>query len=89
MLISVSADKDENQWRDFVGKKKMDWAQYRDSDGRILNLFGVHSFPTYMVIDGDGVIRERITGLNPQESVVHRLKATLGAMPQLEGEARK
>ena len=87
VLISVSADKDEHQWRDFVAKKKMDWAQYRDSDGRILNAFGVHSFPTYMVIDGDGVIRGRIMGLNPQESVVHRLKATLGAMPQLEGEA--
>jgi peroxiredoxin/Tfp pilus assembly protein PilF len=89
MLISVSADKDENQWRDFVAKKKMDWAQYRDPDGRILNLFGVHSFPTYMVIDGDGVIRERIMGLNPQQTVVHRLKETLGAMPQLEGEAHK
>ena len=89
VLISVSADEKEDQWRDFVAKKKMDWAQYRDADGKVREAFGVHSFPTYMVIDGDGVIRERMTGLNPQESVVHRLKATLGAMPQLEGEARK
>jgi thiol-disulfide isomerase/thioredoxin/Tfp pilus assembly protein PilF len=89
VLISVSADEKDDQWRDFVAKKKMDWAQYRDGDGKIREAFGVHSFPTYMVIDGDGVIRERMTGLNPQESVVHRLKATLGAMPQLEGEARK
>jgi len=67
----------------------MDWAQYRDGDGKIRQAFGIRSFPTYLVIDGDGVIRERMTGLNPQETVVHRLKATLGAMPQLEGEARK
>lgn len=43
----------------------------------------------YLVIDGDGAIKERFTGLNPQESIVHRLKATLAQMPQLEGEARK
>jgi hypothetical protein len=80
---------DEHAWQDFVAKKKMDWAQYRDAEGRILEAFGIHSFPTYLVIDGDGIVKQRIHGLNPRESVVHRLKAVLGQMPQLEGEARK
>jgi hypothetical protein len=51
--------------------------------------FQVESFPTYLVIDGDGIIKQRIVGLNPQETVVHRLKATLAGMPQLEGAAGK
>ncbi len=89
VLISVSVDKDDGVWREFVAKKKMDWAQYRDADHKIQNAFGVHSYPTYMVIDGDGLIKERVTGFNPQESVVHRLKATLGQMPELEGEGHK
>ena len=89
VLISVSADKDEAAWREFVAKKNMDWSQYRDADERVLKAFSIHSFPTYLVIDGDGIIKQRFTGMNPQESVVHRLKATLGQMPQLEGEARK
>jgi thiol-disulfide isomerase/thioredoxin len=89
VLISVSADKDEKEWREFVAKKNMDWAQYRDTDHRVVDAFAIRAFPTYLVIDGDGVIKERITGLNPQESVVHRLKATLQQMPQLEGEAHK
>jgi thiol-disulfide isomerase/thioredoxin len=89
VLISVSADKDENEWREFVAKKNMDWAQYRDTDHKVLDAFAIRAFPTYLVIDGDGVVKERITGLNPQESVVHRLKATLQQMPQLEGEAHK
>jgi peroxiredoxin len=89
VLISVSADKDDGAWREFVAKKKMDWAQYRDADRKIMNAFGVRSFPTYLVIDGDGLIKERFTGFNPQESVVHRLKASLGQMPQLEGEGHK
>jgi thiol-disulfide isomerase/thioredoxin len=88
-LISVSADKDDSAWREFVAKKKMDWAQYRDADHKVLEAFSIHSFPTYLVIDGDGAIKERFTGMNPQESIVHRLKATLAQMPQLEGEARK
>ncbi len=89
VLISVSADKDDGAWREFVAKKKMDWAQYRDADHKIQNVFGVHSYPTYMVIDGNGLIKERVTGFNPRESVVHRLKATLAQMPELEGEGHK
>jgi thiol:disulfide interchange protein len=89
VLISVSADKDEKAWREFVASKKMDWPQYRDTNESVLRTFAVHSFPTYLVIDGDGIIKQRITGMDPQETVVHRLKATLQAMPQLEGIASK
>ncbi len=83
VLISVSADKDDDAWRGFIEKKHMDWLQYRDSDHQLLDAFGIRSFPTYLVIDGDGIIRERLTGLNPQETVGHRLRATLERMPQL------
>jgi thiol-disulfide isomerase/thioredoxin/Tfp pilus assembly protein PilF len=88
-VISISADENENQWKDFVAKKNMSWPQYRDADGRVRRAFQVESFPTYLVIDGDGIIKQRIVGLNPQETVVQRLKATLAAMPQLEGAAGK
>ena len=89
VLISISADEDENSWKEFIAKKKMDWPQYHDSDRTIMRAFGVHSFPTYLVMDGEGIIRQRIVGLNPRETVVHRLKETLRSMPQLEGVARK
>jgi tetratricopeptide (TPR) repeat protein len=80
VLISFSADHDQQAWRDFVAKKNMEWPQYWDSDGRIRNAFGVNAFPTYLVIDPEGFIHERIVGLNPQLSVVGRLKDTLRAM---------
>jgi thiol-disulfide isomerase/thioredoxin len=89
VLISVSADKDDQAWRDFIAQKNMDWVQYRDADHHILTTFDIHAFPTYLVIDGEGFIKQRITGMNPQETVVHRLKETLREMPQLEGELRK
>jgi len=87
--ISVSADENESEWKEFVAQKNMSWPQYRDADGRVRRAFQVESFPTYLVIDGDGIIKQRIVGLNPQETVVHSLKATLAAMPQVEGTAGK
>ena len=89
VLISVSADENGAAWRDFVAKKNMEWPQCRDADGKLRNSFGIHAFPTYVVIDGDGIIKQRIVGMNPKESVVYRLKATLAAMPQLEGAQGK
>src|SRR5256885_2694845 len=80
VLISISADQDEKQWREFIAKKNMDWAQYWDRDGKMRKLMNVHAFPTYLVIDPDGVIRERIVGMNPQDSIVHRLKEKLQIM---------
>ena len=80
VLISFSADSDEQAWRDFVSKKDMEWPQYWDSDGSIRAEFGVNSFPTYLVIDPEGFIHNRIAGLNPQQSVVARLKDTLQTM---------
>jgi peroxiredoxin len=89
VLISISVDSDDAAWRKFVADKKMAWLQYRDTDGKMQRSYGVHSFPTYMVIDRDGVVRQRLSGLNPQETVVHRLKETLATMPQLEGATGK
>ncbi len=80
VLISFSADKDEKAWREFIAKKNMEWPQYLDHDGQIRQEFAVNAFPTYIVIDPNGFIHERIVGLNPQESVVHQLKDTLRAM---------
>jgi peroxiredoxin len=77
VLISVSADEDEQKWKEFIGKKGMEWEQYWDKDGSVRKLFNVRAYPTYLVIDQEGIIRERIVGLNSQQSVVYRLKEKL------------
>jgi len=87
VLISVSADKEEDKWRDFVAKKEMDWHQYRDPAGTIQRTYGIHAFPTYIVIDTEGIIRQRIVGENPQQSIVARLKSTLATLTADKGKA--
>jgi peroxiredoxin len=63
VLIGISSDSDEEVWREFTTKNKMVWPQYRDKDRRIQRAFGVRAFPTYIVIDHEGIVRHRSVGM--------------------------
>ena len=63
VLIGISSDGDDEVWRDFTEKNKMVWPQYRDKDRRIQRAFGVRSFPTYIIIDHEGIVRHRSVGM--------------------------
>ena len=58
-MISVSTDSDEAKWRGFIDKNQMLWTQYLDRDRHIVRAFDVRAFPTYILIDADGIIRFR------------------------------
>jgi peroxiredoxin len=64
VLIGISSDSDEEEWKEFTEKNKMIWPQYRDKDRRIQSAFGVRSFPTYILIDHEGIVRFRSVGLS-------------------------
>lgn len=77
VVISASADTEEAKWQEFIAKKQMTWAQYLDKDGHLAELFGVNAFPTYIVIDREGFIRKRLEGMNPYETIAHKLRDEL------------
>lgn len=64
-LVSVSSDDDEDVWRTYIQAEHMDWPQYIDLPGDVLHAFKVESFPTFVVLDKDGVIRFRQSGEGP------------------------
>lgn len=64
VIIGISSDDDEQEWRDFTAKNKMVWPQYRDKDHRILSAFGIRAFPTYILIDHEGIVRYSSIGLS-------------------------
>jgi thiol-disulfide isomerase/thioredoxin len=82
-VLSISADQDEKTWRDFVARNGMTWPQYFDENGRVRELFGVRVFPTYLVIDGQGIVRGEIQGTDPRQTIASRLKTTLARFPEL------
>lgn len=63
-LLGISSDSDEAEWKEFTEKNKMIWPQYRDKDRRIQRAFGIRAFPTYVLIDHEGVVRFTSVGLS-------------------------
>ncbi|MDX6304453.1 MAG: hypothetical protein QOI77_1422 [Blastocatellia bacterium] len=59
IIIGVSSDSDEAKWKDFTTKNQMIWPQYLDKDHHIQRAFDVHAFPTYIMIDHEGIVRFR------------------------------
>lgn len=64
MLIGISSDSDDEVWREFTARNKMIWPQYRDKDRKIQRSFGVRAFPTYILIDHEGIVRFQSVGLS-------------------------
>lgn len=64
VLIGISSDHDEAAWRQFTEKNKMIWPQYRDENRRIQRAFGVRAFPTYILIDHEGIVRMQSVGFS-------------------------
>lgn len=64
VMIGISSDTDEDKWRAFTAKEKMVWPQYLDSERKVRTAFAVRAFPTYIVLDHEGIIRFRTTGMS-------------------------
>jgi thiol-disulfide isomerase/thioredoxin len=62
VVLSVSWDKDEEKWKEFVAKHGMTWAQYRDADHNFTKLFNIDSIPHYFTVDTDGVLQTEQLG---------------------------
>jgi TonB family protein len=63
VMVGIAVNEASEQvWRDYVDKNKMNWPQYLDSTQKIAALFKVTSYPTYITIDAEGIIRDRRSG---------------------------
>jgi len=62
VMIAISSDHEVEKWREFIAKNQMVWPQYRDRDSKVQRAFEVRSFPTYIVIDHEGIVRFRTSG---------------------------
>lgn len=63
-LVGISSDDDEEVWQNYIQAHRMTWAEYIDLSGNVQKAFDVDSYPTYIVLDKDGVVRFRQSGLS-------------------------
>ncbi len=78
VVISISLDKDEDKWKEFVAKNQMTWLQYRDGgfNGAIAKSFGVNAIPATFTIDADGVLEDQHVGDANIEGKLKKLVAS-------------
>ena len=81
-MLSVSVDKDEAKWKDFVAKNKMTWLQYRDGSGDVARLFAVEAIPHTFTIDADGVLQDEHIGDGSIEGKLKKLCARAKALEE-------
>lgn len=62
VLLEVDSGDEEDTWKTYVADNRMQGVQARDEKNRLQSLFHVGGFPTYIILDGDGAIRERFVG---------------------------
>lgn len=90
VILSVSVDTDQSQWKDFIGKNEMTWPQYCDGGftGDVTRMFDVHSIPHTFTIDAEGVLQEEHAGDAAIEGKIKKLVARARALQPMESSAK-
>ena len=57
VVLSISIDRDDIAWKNFIAKNEMKWPQYRDGNGALAAAYGAQSIPRTFMIDTDGVLQ--------------------------------
>jgi TonB family protein len=95
VMLSVSSDSDEAVVRGFTEKNRIVWPQYWDRDRKVQQAFDIRAFPTYVLIDDEGVVRFRTTGggvrepMGLEDAIKKALKAAAGRAAVPPSPARR
>ena len=71
VIVGISSDSPGNtgQLLEFVSMNRMKWPQVHDVRQDVIHEYAVNAYPTYVLIDGDGVQRGRFDGSSSLKNV--------------------
>jgi thiol-disulfide isomerase/thioredoxin len=83
VILSISLDRDEQTWKEFIENNGMNWTHYRDGgfEGPIAKMFGVDAIPHTFTIDPEGVLQDERIG---DASIEGKLKKLVTQARELE-----
>ena len=88
VIIGISSDSEADKWRSFTTENRMVWPQFLDRERKVQRAFEVHGFPTYILLDHEGIIRFRHTGaglaaeISMEDAIRKYLKIAAKAAPR-------
>ena len=62
VILGIAVNDQEDAWAAYIDKNKMEWPQFLDKTRKVAIPFAVSSYPTYIVIDPEGIVRARKSG---------------------------
>ena len=77
VLLGVNGDHDRDQVRRVVTVKGLNWRSWWDGDQRIAKRWNVQTWPALYVLDGQGVIRYRVSTADELERAIETLLGKL------------
>jgi thiol-disulfide isomerase/thioredoxin len=90
VILSVSLDSEEQNWKAFIVKNEMTWPQYRDGsfNGPIARMFAVNAIPHTFTIDADGVLQDEHIGDASIEGKLKKLFARARELQSTDNPSR-
>jgi thiol-disulfide isomerase/thioredoxin len=84
VLLSVDVRDEEAQWRNFIENNDMKWTHAQDKNSQIQRAFRINAFPSYILIDHEGIIRYqgKGSGTMTETDVSGAIKKALKAAAQ-------
>lgn len=55
-VLSVSVDRDEQAWLNAIKEDGLTWAQVRDTENKVAEMYAIQQIPTTFLLDREGVI---------------------------------
>ncbi|MGA7158231.1 MAG: redoxin domain-containing protein [Acidobacteriaceae bacterium] len=62
VLLEINEGDSREDWLNYVNTHRLHGVQVQDTDRQLQSLFHVSGFPTYILIDADGLVRMRVSG---------------------------
>ena len=81
-VISVNEDTNESAGRRFASDSGMNWEVQFDPEGQTSRQYGVHAFPTFILMDSSGREVQRFVGEDPQEPLAGRIAPFMPKAPK-------
>lgn len=64
-IVGVSADRERDAWKNFIEEHKLGWPQFLDAKRTLATSFGVTGYPSYILLDHEGIVRYTKVGWGP------------------------
>ena len=82
VLLGISADRSRDAWQSFIVSKNLKWHHYFDERGQVSRSFNIEVFPTYILLDHEGIVRHVWTGMTNDGDIESKAKKLIKDIPR-------